>query len=99
MTINQISKLQKEFGMEWMQERINDGSIWSFEGSMGRQAMSMLKSGECYLGSSPTRDYYGNRIPSIDEVEEGTTGSLQNAINFWSDEHNIWNLEEQLYDI
>ena len=80
-----ITKLQKQYGVHDLQLRINDGSIWSMEGTMGRSAMDALESGACYLGNRHTFDYWGNRIPGIGEVEEGTTGSLQNAINYWED--------------
>lgn len=58
-----------------LQRRINDGSIWSFEGSAGRAAMEALKEGFCMLGNEPRRDYWGNRIPSRHEILEGSFGS------------------------
>lgn len=39
--------------------------------------MDAIKAGACMLGKAPARDYYGNRIPSRDEVQEGTKGSYQ----------------------
>jgi hypothetical protein len=96
MTKKQINELQKEFKIDKMQQAIINGTIWGFEGHMGRMAMDSLKSGMCYLGDSATNDYYGNRIPSIHEVQEGTMGSLQNAINFWSDDYNLIQLEDEI---
>lgn len=96
MTKKEINELQKEFNIDRMQEAIIDGSIWKFEGTMGRMAMDYLKSGMCYLGDTTTSDFYGNRIPAIHEVKEGTTGSLQNAINFWSDDYNLIELEDEI---
>lgn len=96
MTKKEINELQKEFNIDRMQEAIIDGSIWKFEGTMGRMAMDHLKSGMCYLGDTTTSDFYGNRIPAIHEVQEGTTGSLQNAINFWSDDYNLIQLEDEI---
>lgn len=58
-----------------LQRRINDGSIWKFEGSAGRAAMSAIESGYCILGRDGHRDYYGNYIPSRSQVERGTKGS------------------------
>lgn len=58
-----------------LQRRINDGSIWLFEGSAGRGAMAAIENGHCVLGREPHRDYYGNRIPSRTEVKKGTKGS------------------------
>lgn len=62
-----------------LQRRINDGSIWHFEGSAGRAAMDAIESGLCILGKQPCRDYYGNRIPSRYEVKAGTKGSAAYA--------------------
>ena len=62
-----------------LQRRINDGSIWSFEGSAGRAAMDAIESGLCVLGKEPRRDYYGSRIPSRYEVKTGTKGSAAYA--------------------
>ena len=54
---------------------INSGSVWGLEGSVGRYAMSQLESGHNMLGHEPTHDYWGNRVPSRHEVQEGTKGS------------------------
>ena len=83
MDLRTVKKLQREYGVSNIQARIVDGSIWSFEGSVGRQAMNLLDSGVCFLGTEPTSDYYGSRIPSRKQVEEGTKGSRTNAIKFW----------------
>lgn len=58
-----------------IQRLINSGSAWSFQGSYGRMMMDTIESGICMLGTSPARDYWGNRIPSRDEVKAGTKGS------------------------
>jgi len=62
-----------------LQRRINDGSIWHFEGAAGRGAMDAIEAGLCVLGKQPCRDYYGNRIPSRYEVKRGTKGSAAYA--------------------
>jgi len=80
-----ITKLQKQYGVYDMQLAIIDGSIWSMEGTMGRSAMDALETGACYLGDVHTFDYWGNRIPAISEVEEGSVGSMQNTIGYWED--------------
>lgn len=59
------------------QELINTGQAWQMEGSVGRQAMALIENGICALGESDFRDYYGNHIPSRDQVQEGTKGSVQ----------------------
>jgi len=37
--------------------------------------MEAIESGVCVLGKSRARDYYGNTIPSRDDVQAGTKGS------------------------
>lgn len=63
--------------IEAMQEAINSGSVWSLEGSMGREAMGLIEAGLCALGHEGCRDYWGNYIPSRHEVQAGTKGSVQ----------------------
>lgn len=58
-----------------MQRVVNDGSGWRMQGSMGRAMMAALEAGDVLLGKHATADYYGNRIPSRDEVKDGTKGS------------------------
>lgn len=57
-----------------MQRTINAGT-WGLQGSFGRQMMGAIEAGQCLLGKSGARDYYGNYIPSRDEVKDGTKGS------------------------
>lgn len=83
MTIEQIKELQKQYGYADTQARIEDGSIWGFEGSMGRAAMDMLEAGVCFLGERPTKDYYGSMIPARGFLEAGTKGTLENSQEFW----------------
>lgn len=59
-----------------MQESINAGVAWKFQGSVGRAMMEAIEAGYCLLGRNPAADYYGNRIPSRDEVKAGTKGSF-----------------------
>lgn len=84
MKISQITKLQKENGFYDMQKSINSGIVWKMEGSAGRAAMDALRSGACYLPTKATTDYYGNRIPSRNELKDGTKGTLGNAKSFWT---------------
>ena len=58
-----------------IQKAINGGA-WSFQGSYGRAMMDAINAGYCMLGTKRARDYYGNTIPSRDDVEEGTKGSF-----------------------
>lgn len=60
-------------------QRLIDDGLWSFEGSIGRAMMACIESGYCVLGPRPAIDYWGNRIPSRDEVAPGTLGSVAYA--------------------
>jgi len=57
-----------------IQNAINSG-MWGLQGSYGRTMMEAINSGACLLGKSRARDYYGNVIPSRDDVKAGTKGS------------------------
>jgi hypothetical protein len=85
MNYQTIKRLQKENGFAYMQNLINSGAVWSMEGSMGREAMYLLESGACMLPKTVYRDYYGNRIPSRDELKAGTKGTYQNSVRYYSD--------------
>jgi hypothetical protein len=78
-----LIKAQKAAGNDQMQSLINSGEIWKFEGSMGRAAMVALTSGACWLPDKPTRDYYRNYIPARSELQPGTKGTLENALNYY----------------
>ena len=58
-----------------IQRAINAGA-WSFQGSYGRAMMDAINAGYCMLGTKRARDYYGNVIPSRDDVEDSTKGSF-----------------------
>ena len=87
MNYRKIKKLQEEYGVANMQRLIDDGSVWHMEGSMGRNAMSLLETGQCMLPKKQYKDFYGNIIPSRDDVKPGTTGSYQNASKYWESIH------------
>jgi hypothetical protein len=63
--------------IECYQELINNGMAWRLEGSVGRTAMRLIEQGVCALGLKSYRDYYGNKVPSRDEVKAGTKGSIE----------------------
>lgn len=67
----------EETAMKAMQRVINDGQGWKMQGSMGRSMMAALEAGQCMLGKTATADYYGNAIPSRDQVKAGTKGSYE----------------------
>jgi hypothetical protein len=74
---------------ETIQRAINEGTAWKFQGSYGRTMMDAIRSGYCLLGRSRTQDYYGNVIPSRDDVEPGTKGSYDYVVHMqgqeWAD--------------
>jgi hypothetical protein len=71
---------------ESIQKAINSGYAWKMQGSYGRAMMDAIKSGYCLLGHSQARDYYGNTIPSRDDVEEGTKGSYEYVVRLMGDD-------------
>lgn len=78
--INDILMLEQGEGSEEeqfaaMQRTINDGTGWRMQGSMGRSMMAAIEGGWCMLGREGRRDYWGNYVPSRDEVKDGTKGS------------------------
>lgn len=58
-----------------IQRAINAGA-WSFQGSYGRAMMEAISYGYCLLGTKSARDYWGNTIPSRDDVKQGSKGSF-----------------------
>lgn len=85
MEINekQIRELQKSYGFDEMQKLIDNGMAWKLEGHVGRQASAALESGACMLPKERHKDYYGNIVPSRDDLKEGK-GTLQNCQEFWT---------------
>ena len=80
MTISDIELLEGEVTCtmeeyyQAMQRTINSG-MWGLQGSHGREMMNAISAGICMLGRNDARDYYGNHIPSRDQVKAGTKGS------------------------
>jgi hypothetical protein len=79
----QVLRLQRLNGYDEMQTNIFTGLVWKLEGSAGRLAMNFLKEGICMLPKEVFYDYYGNRIPSRDELKQGTKGTFHNCANYW----------------
>jgi hypothetical protein len=61
------------------QSLINTGMAWMLEGHVGRTCMALIEGGQAILGPEGHRDYWGNYVPSREEVEPGTKGSLDYA--------------------
>lgn len=81
LTLNDIAAIESDDEVTELdyylsvQRAINAG-MWSLQGSYGRAMMDAIRSGRCLLGPNAARDYYGNVIPSRDDVKEGTMGSI-----------------------
>ncbi len=88
ITLERITELQKEYGLDKAQSLLNSGEIWGFEGSVGRAASDMLEAGILILPEKRTTDYYGNTIPARTDLKEGTKGTLRLAQEFWSEVEN-----------
>jgi hypothetical protein len=58
-----------------IQRAINSLEAWKFQGSYGRAMMDAIEDGRVMLGRHDTRDYWGNHIPSREQVDDGTKGS------------------------
>ena len=85
MNYAQVKQMQKDYKVNGIQAMINSGDCWNLEGSVGRHAMNLLEIGVCMLPKKSRNDYYGNRIPSRDDLKPGTKGTYLNSKEFWSD--------------
>jgi hypothetical protein len=85
MNLEQIKELQQQNGLEDLQNLIDSGQAWHMEGACGREAMHALEVGACLLPEESHIDYWGNKVPNLNEVKPGTTGSLNNAIQYWTE--------------
>lgn len=63
-----------------LQAAINGGTAWRLQGAYGRELMAAINNGFCMLGENATTDYYGNVIPSRDDVKPGTKGSYDYVV-------------------
>ena len=83
MNYTKIKRLQKEYNFKEVQDSIDSGLCWKMEGSVGRNASVLLDSGACMLPTEAKFDYYGNRVPSRNDLKKGTKGTYQNSVKFW----------------
>jgi len=83
MNYSRIVSLQKAYNVTSTQDQINSGLCWKMEGSVGRFAMEMIEAGVCMLPKERKIDYYGNTVPSRDDLKPGTKGTYKNAVDFW----------------
>lgn len=73
--------LSEQESIEFIQGLIDSGDVWKLQGSYGRAAMDLIRGGQCLLGPVGHHDAYGNYVPSRDEVQPGTPGSLEFVLN------------------
>ena len=81
LTLNDIAAIESddevtELDFYLAVQRASNSGMWALQGSYGRVMMDAINSGRCLLGPAAARDYYGNTIPSRDDVKEGTKGSI-----------------------
>jgi len=85
-TLNDIDNIESDEDVSELdyflsiQRAINSG-MWGLQGSYGRTMMDAITSGRCMLGTKSARDYYGNNIPSRNDVQPGTKGSKDFVID------------------
>ena len=84
LSFKAIESLQKQYGYTEMQKSINSGQCWLMEGSMGRGAMGLLEAGVCMLPKQVRIDYYGSKVPSREQLKNGSKGTFGNCQEFWS---------------
>ena len=84
LTLEQITALQKKFGVTEAQNDINTGYSWHTEGAVGRFADSCLEWGICMLPEVRHKDAYGNTVPSRNDLAPDTKGSFGNCLAFWT---------------
>lgn len=86
LTLNDINNIEVDEDVSEMdyflsiQRAINSG-MWGLQGSYGRAMMEAIKAGYCMLGTKSARDYYGNGIPSRNDVKPGTKGTKDFVID------------------
>jgi hypothetical protein len=93
MTLGDIMTLENgtddELVMALALQRMINSGMWSMPGSTGRAMMGAISEGDCLLGREAFKDYYGNVIPSRDDVMAGTKGSYDFVVKHrgkaWAD--------------
>jgi hypothetical protein len=63
-------KMSSEKERKFFQKMVNDGSVWSLQGSYGRRAKDLLDAGEIDYPKKKTYDAYGNPIPTQADIRK-----------------------------
>ena len=86
LTLNDINTIESDEDVSELDyylvvQRVINNGMWSLQGSYGRTMMDAIKAGYCMLGTEAARDYYGNGIPSRNDVQPGTKGSYDFVVD------------------
>jgi hypothetical protein len=86
LTLNDINTIESDEDVSELDyylvvQRVINNGMWSLQGSCGRTMMDAIKAGYCMLGTEAARDYYGNGIPSRNDVQPGTKGSYDFVVD------------------
>jgi hypothetical protein len=68
-----------EYPVAFLQNLIDTGEGWRWEGALGQAIVAALEDGTCVLGPTAHRDYYGRVVPARGDVAAGEKGSLEYA--------------------
>ena len=68
-----------EYPVAFLQNLIDTGEGWRWEGALGQAIVAALEDGTCVLGPAAHRDYYGRVVPARGDVAPGEKGSLEYA--------------------
>lgn len=77
LTIEEDADATLEQEVQAIQRAINSGAAWNLQGSYGRTAMNYIENGYCTVGLVAHKDFYGNTVPSQDQLEAGTKGTIE----------------------
>lgn len=68
-----------DYPVAFLQNLIDTGEGWRWEGALGQAIVAALEDGTCVLGPATHRDYYGRVVPARGDVAPGEKGSLEYA--------------------
>ena len=85
LTIEQIMKLQKEFGIDDLQEEVLTKELSKIRGIHGSQALNYLQMGALFLPEKTSISVNGDIVPSREFFQgiHDDFGTLKNSVNFW----------------
>lgn len=78
-----VRQLQKRYGVAKVQQLIDNGEAFRFEGEFGELVWSMIHSGACMLPNVVYKDHTGKMIAARQMVPKGSVGSFQRCSDYW----------------